>query len=309
MAKRRPIPPFLTLPESAVVMEPTSGWELIVGDQQPVLVADRSAFPSWDSTLRFELRRRFHVDVASMLTALELGDVTCRISMVTRMETGRGLVSEMINDHELDLLEPLFEVIVKPDSMKLSQDLTLICAVALANVEGNPGELSPTTRGARLWQDRWSVKLEGGRTRLPIEVISFSKNLQGYATPNALYQVAVADYPELEFEQAVCVYLNADYPKFVAAVERGEPAVTAMLWDAVVRQLVSFGASSAFADHDSEWPDGSVGAHLRSWMSAMFPGERPSSIFASRIENPGLFEARIQSWAKAGSFWGEGAGS
>lgn len=306
MAKRVPIPPYRTLTDGCVVAKPDSGWELVrrPGGERDV-VADRAMFPSWDSSLYFELRRRFVVSVESILEPLGLERAKCRFRLVTRLETGRGLLSELVDSQDLTAGKDEYEVLVIPDSGKLSRDIALVVSLVLIDATGSLDDLAPVAPGTRLWQQRWSAKLEGGKTRLPIEVMSFSREMRGSAAPRALIQVSVADYPDLEFEQAVCVYLNSDFPSFVAAIERGEPGPTAMLWDAVLRQLIGYGLSSAFMESDREWPEGSIGRCLRSWMRDIFSGEQPSSIASSRLENPGLYEARIQSWVNAGSFWTE----
>src|SRR3546814_320775 len=147
------------------------------------------------------------------------------------------------------------EVELAPDSRWLSKDIRVVCSVVVASTRGDLGTLSPVHPGSRVWTQAWSAKLEGGRARLPIEVVSFGRQLHDLAIPNALLYVSVADDPQLEFEQAVCVYLNSDHPRFVADFERGEGATTALVWGAVVRQVLSAGLSEAFdrsEEHTSE---------------------------------------------------------
>jgi len=303
MAARKPVPPYLTLSEDAVIGEPASGWQLFSTEGEGRLVADRTPFPSWDSSLDFELRRSYYINFGVFSAQLGVESAQCTYRLITRMETGRGRISTVVDDVVIDGENNVVEVSVKPNSGLLSQDLTLLTSVVIMDVDGEVGELAPTVKGARLWQNVWSVRLEGGRARLPMEAVSFSKGSRGHMTAGALYQVQVVDDAALDFEEAVCVYLNSDFPRFVSAVERGDPVVTGMLWDAVVRQLLNFGLSADFLDEQGEWQEGSLGAQFFSWIGAIFPNEQPARIKGFRDENSGLFEARIQSWIKAGAFW------
>ena len=206
----------------------------------------------------------------------------------------------------LDPGEGFVEVQLTPNSQWLSKDIAVVCSVVVASTKGDLGVLSPAQPGSRVWLQTWSAKLEGGRVRLPIEAVSFGKNLRALAIPNALIYVSVADDPALEFEQAVCIYLNSDYPDFVAEFERGESSATAMVWDCVVRQVLSAGLSGAFDSQDEVIPQDSIGVQIESWIKAIFPGEARESLSAMSKHSPGLFEARIQSWIKAGAFWSRG---
>src|SRR5687768_7097243 len=97
MAKRRPIPPFITLPEYGVVAEPATGWEFHREGCPPVVVGDGQLFPSWDSALKFSLRRKLVINPAATIDALGLAGTRCRLGLCTRLDTGRGLYSEVVD--------------------------------------------------------------------------------------------------------------------------------------------------------------------------------------------------------------------
>src|SRR3546814_15083496 len=95
-------------------------------------------------------------------------------------------------------------------------------------------------------------------------------------------------------------------PRFVADFERGEGATTALVWGAVVRQVLSAGLSEAFDDEDEVLSEDTFGAQLAVWIKAIFPGESRRSLGAMRKYSPGLFEGRIQTWVNAAAFsWEE----
>ncbi|MEZ5461918.1 hypothetical protein [Dokdonella sp.] len=290
-------PPYLTLPDSAIALDPIDGWELIREDQEPEVIPDRSALPSWDSSLRFGLRRRFQLKV-SPDEALGLEGREAKFKLVTRLNTARGLGSRIVDERSAIFGDEGFiEILVHPDSRTLAYDIRLTTWLVLESVSGQARvDVAPKVSGSRLWHDSWRAKIEGGRTRLPFELTSFSKSFPGWRMPGALFHVDVADYPDLQFEQAVCVYLNTDYPEFVTAIEKSKPAETAILWDGVVRRIVSVGLGDEFT-RSSEWQDDSLGAQVRTWTTAIFPGYSIKSIAELRLEHPSRFEAMIQSWA------------
>lgn len=307
MAKRIPVPPYLTLPDDAVRCEPAEGWILRSGGKPDQVIPDKELFPSWDGSLKFELHRQFTVATTHFAEALSLQRARAQYELIVRMETARGLFSEVLERVPINAEDEVIDVCVTPDSGRLSKDFALVTSIAIMGADGEVDVLSPSVKGARVWRDMWSSKLEGGKSRLPIEVVSFSRQLPDLRIPNALVHVSVADFPDLDFEEAVCVYLNADHSGFVADVERGRPAATAMLWDTVVRQVVGAGLSAQFLDWDQDLPPESVGAQVASWRSAIFNSETVAAVSALRRESPGVFEARIQSWVNAAAIWSESA--
>lgn len=300
MSARLAVPPFLVLPLDGVEMDPIAGWEMLRDGQGPQVIADRRPLPSWDTELCFALRRRFRIK-AEPDDALRVKGANARFRIVTRLETACGLKSSIVYNQETDFGDEMFaEVLIRPDSRALSFGIALITSVVLGSTDGAPDSLAPKVPGSRVWVDRWTARLEGGRTRLPMELASFKRTFSGWSISNALFHVDIAEYPELDFEQAVCVYLNADYPGFVAAVENGSGPETALLWDGLIRRLISVGLGMEFGESQS-WPDGSLGAQVASWLAMVFHGESREAIAALRAENPSRFEARIQSWARVAS--------
>jgi hypothetical protein len=305
MAKRRPIPPYLTLPDDTLQAEPADGWELLVDGLPDRVVPDRGDFPSWDSSLRFTLRRRFSFDPNEFRGHLLIPSGRASYQFVVRLETAGGLFSQVVFRQKLALEENVVEVEIAPDSRRLSKDIVLACSVVMEKVNGDVDVLSPSKIGSRVWLQNWSAKLEEGRVRLPIEVISFDKQLHDLLISNAMIYVSVADDLALEFEQSVCVYLNSDHPRFVADFERGERTATGVVWDAILRQTLAAGLSASFYDESESFPENSMGAQLESWMASIFPGESKASIAVTRQQDPAVFEGRIQSWVNASAFWEE----
>jgi hypothetical protein len=293
--RRIAIPPYLTLDEDFLVPQPAEGWEFERDGHESQVIGDRGVLPAWDSELRFVLRRRFLLG-GDPNEPLGFGARDAAFRLITRIVTARGLTSTVADDQRLDpARDGPVEILIRPDSRKLSYEIRLLVTLVLYSPGNSAAPLSPRLRGSRLWEDEWAVRIEGGRVRLPFELASFSRTFP--AIGHALFHVEVAEYPELEFEQAVCVYLNSDYPAFITAVEKSLPAETALLWDGVIRRVVAAGLGFAF-ESEAPWPENSIGAQVDAWLSGIFPGQRRTDISRFRVDEPSRFEARIQSWAR-----------
>jgi hypothetical protein len=131
-----------------------------------------------------------------------------------------------------------------------------------------------------------------------MEALKFSEQYRGIALSSALFHVEVAEDPDLDFEQGVCVILNSEFPAFTRAVEEGDASASALLWEGVLRRVLCVGISVDFAFSGSPVP-GSVGAHVSDWLQTAFPGMERDDIRRLRENLPSRFEAIIQSWSRS----------
>lgn len=296
--------PYLVVPEAMVTTTPKSGWEFQREDGVPETIEDNGTLPAWDTELKFTLRRSFDVR-ADVRNAIALND-RAEIRLVTRLETARGLDSRIVDTKTIAAGESLILVEIRPDSRTLASGISLVSALVLVDAANPENPLAPRDSGDRVWESIWTARIEGGRARLPMEPVSFSAALSARGIAHALFHVEVADYPELDFEQAVCVYLNTDFPQFVRAVETSSPGETAILWDGVLRRVLATGLAPHFAS-TGPWPEGSLGAQVDAWISGVFPGATRDVVSRLRIDEPSRFEAQIQSWARIASNMGFGS--
>ncbi|MGY5942531.1 hypothetical protein [Stenotrophomonas forensis] len=301
MRRTRAIPPFITLDQNAVTIYPLQGWELRRSGHDSVVIPDKAAFPPWDSSLGFSLRRVFSVDVEGMVDLLGLGR-GAQLSIVARVETARGMFSTVAKREVLKQGEREVEIVIEPDSSKLSLDVGVLMSVVVDAAGLAPSGLSASIAGSRVWQDSWSSKLEGGRRRLPIEVVSF-RNLGIGKHDRGLIHVQVADALELDFEQAVCVYVNGDYPGFVLALEKGESHAVSYFEETIIRQVISFSLSQEGDFESAVLIADSAAYQVSSWLAAIYSGRTRAEVAAMRIHDPGEFEVLIQSWVDAGRPW------
>ncbi|MEY4599138.1 MAG: hypothetical protein RLZZ445_1935 [Pseudomonadota bacterium] len=306
MAKNDAIRPFLTATLGSVSTDPYSAWQVQVRNET-IPLEDGDMFPSWDSQLKFRLRRVFCLNPSSLAAEAGLIGVKPSFALVIRLVTGNGLTSVIADMRDIPESNEAVEVesSFNPDSSALSQNITLVSCLVLKDFDGSPQELAPDFRGAVLWSERWTVKIEGGRSRLPSETVSFSDYFRNQDCENALLRVVIADDPSLDFNQGVCVYLNADNPAFVASLQKADPGAKAFFNDTVIRQMIAYGLSDSYRESRGGFPDGSIGHQLTVLLRSIFGRETPEMISAIRLDNPGLYEARIQSWAKIHTLWQE----
>lgn len=306
--RRRPVPPYRQLGESGVRLEPADGWELEAHGVVSLL-PDGQPFPDWDSSLAFVLRRRITVS-GNALAQLGVGEQgQLKLQFVVRMLTcGNRQASVPVRQDLPDPMDTTFEVVVRPEPGTLAQDLVLNSSIVVARCAGVADPLVPSVPGSRVWEEQWRTRLEGGKVRLPFEVLDFEATFGGMGMADALFHVDVAEDPELDFEQGVCVSVNSRFETFVSAVSRVDPMATAILWDAVLRRVLTAGVGAGF-DVAGTYPAASLGAQWRRWFGQAFPGETIASAQRMIIEQPSRFEARVQSWSRIASRVAMGLGA
>lgn len=298
--KRLPVPPYRQFRPESVSCEPRNGWEIEA--RETTLVLEHGApFPDWDASLVFALKRRFRLNEAALLELGVVDPSAIRLQLVVRMITAGSLSSSVPIRVDLpqQSTQPV-DVHIFPALGKLSRDLTLETSIVVLEASESMDPLVPSVPGSRVWEDQWRVRLEGGKTRLPFEILDFEDAYRGLGLADALFHVDVAEDPDLDFEQGVRVSINSRFEKFIAAVERLEPVTTALLWDAVLRRVLVAGIGNAF-DPGGQFPESSIGAQWTRWFGQAFPGESIESAQRMLMEQSSRFEARIQSWSRIAS--------
>jgi hypothetical protein len=224
-----------------------------------------------------------------------------KLQFVVRMLTcGNRQASVPVRQDLPDAIDKTFEVTVRPEPGTLGQNLVLNSSIVVAGCVGAADSLVPSVPGSRVWEEQWRTRLEGGKVRLPFEMLDFEVAFAGMGMADALFHVEVADDPELDFEQGVCVSVNSRFETFVSAVARLDPMTTAILWDAVLRRVLAAGVGAGF-DVAGAYPQASVGEQWRRWFGQALPGETIASAQRMIVEQPSRFEARVQSWSRIAS--------
>lgn len=299
MRSRRPVPPHRILRTDDVTLRNAQAWRVSVGDGA-FAIPDRGVVPGWQPGLDVRVSNTLCLgpDVVGRLTASSTARVALAVHASATTAGGMATVASQTAlfipnaagqpEAHLDLLL---------DGAALAGDVRVECSVILRRPTLSGDALSPRTTGSKIWTTDWRARLEGGRARLPIDVVCFSVFFRRNEMAGGLVHVDFATAPELDIEQGITVYLNADYPSFVAQFARREPYATAIVWDAVMRRVLIAGAESGF-DDSAEYPRGSIGAHWQQWMSTAFPGLSAPALLDRHRSNTSEFEVRVQHWTR-----------
>jgi len=288
---KRQVPPYLSLREDDVTADPASGWMLEVAGRHSTVINSGSPIEGVDQLLAFSLARTFTFP-DDLRGRIGLAD-SSRLSLIVRMLTGNGLYSRIIARKEVDT--SVVRVAVTPDRAVLCKVLRIDTQLVLDSPGPSHSELAPRHPGSVVWALRWIARLEGGRSRLPIETVSFSADSRWSSQSRALAHVDVSIDPYVDFEDGICVYLNGDFPLFVEGVARDERAALALLWEAVIRRVIVSFLWSQTGIEDPFGPD-SLGRQAERWCAGAFPGRSMDALKRMALEEPSLFEAHIQDW-------------
>jgi hypothetical protein len=185
----------------------------------------------------------------------------------------------------------------------LSGRLWLELSITLLEPKLGGNILSPSHKGARLWDAHHDILLEGGEaSRFPIELVSFSRTFpeRQFTTAPWFFFWRPGCW-EADFGGSVRLYINEDIPETSERFIRGDaPLLQAILAD-VMTQIIG-----QILDEESgdillaEAEDGSVAAQARNWLGLAFPHQDLDTIRSLRNQQPGQFSAAILAAADPG---------
>lgn len=291
--------PYLTLRPDDIIAMPANGWLVRFSDSDAPAreVLDGVVLESWDYLRPITIFRSFQF-AAETSTHLGVPPDT-RYRLVVLASTGRGLHRRVVHDAEFSIPHQPLAVSAELDGKGLCRDLQLTALLSLAAPVADPPSFAPSDPGARIWEHRVTIALEGGRSRLPIEAVSFRQAFAGHGFEHALYHVEVLPYPELDLEEAVLVYLNADYPGFLDAVQQSEAVAESMLWEAVLQRLLRDALLDDTFFAAPSYTEGSLGANVSRWLRQAFPTMSLTEVTQLLKRDSSRFDATIQSWSLA----------
>lgn len=290
----------VTLPHSVlsaadVVGSPTDGWHLNPeAALESTVLRDGDRLQSWDALAPLRLFRSIAV-ASDWAEKLGLCQETSRLRVVVIGSTGRGIYREVLQQSDIPAEASPLVLDVQPRSDRLLRNLQITTSIVVVSVGADSGPLAPATKGARVWEETIRIHLEGGRARLPMEVVSFRHTPAFRAFANALFHVHVTGDSSTDVEQGLLVHLNADCALFVSNIEAGEEIATAVLWEGVVREVLCELVAQDLID-DERPTSGTLGELATRWSQQAFPGLRPSTLAKLARERPAEFDAVIGSW-------------
>ena len=287
--------PYTVLQPGHVTCSPADGWRLqFDSTTESIILRDRDLLESWDALASIRLFRSVGVPPNS-LECLGLSPHSARLCVVVTVATGRGLLREVVQQVDLPQGCGTVSLEFSPKSDHLLRDLQISTKIVVVEIGEAALPLAPAQKGARVWEDSIRVQLEGGRARLPMEVVSFRDTPAFRPFESALFHVQVSGDSDTEVEQGLLVHLNGDHPTFISRVESGDVIATALLWDGVVREVMREVLAQELVD-DGPSMKGTLGELAWRWASQAFQGQSPAAIVRIANERPSEFDAVIASW-------------
>ena len=296
MMTRRTAFPFLTIPDDVV-----SCTCFLVGDPDAPLYPADSILEHWDYAR--DLRVGLDLVLDTQTVAKKLGIPAEELKLMIRLTAGTG--TGQMPRSRITVAESILEsgstsVRLRGDvaSGYLSGRLLLEATVMLAEPPATPGPLSPTLVGARLWELRTDILLEGGgESRFPIETRSFR-------AWEYMHSKLHQDSPwffhwrpgawNADFSAVTRLYINSDHPGLEDRVVDGDPLTLQAIMADVMSQLIEHGLDTDDAGvFEEDWDQGTLGAQLRNWSELAFPGWTAQTIDSVRCHRPGEFQAAI----------------
>lgn len=264
------------------------------GDELSVVPGD--PIPAWDANRVFTLERTLTLSLEGM-QAMVGADLAGAVDVVVFSATaGRLARQELFRRSLSDEDRQEIAVHVRPDSTRLAQDLELTTGVYVVRPVRAGGPLSPARPGSILWELTEQFRLEGGRARLAMYELPFSRSFPGDGIDMADFHVQLADEPDAPIEQGIAVYVNDERREFMEQLHRPRSEGARRFRESVVRRaLIAAVQTDWFCEPLPERPDALL-ATVRRWTGAVWPGWTPEQVRAHVVSSFSLADAQVESW-------------
>lgn len=289
--------PFLTLPGDSVRLD----W--LIGPCGQPLSAVTDFLHDWDYAQDLEVEVRIETDMAKSALLLRMQQEGLRLRAVLYIGTGPGSMARSISMLDSACLSNETKLGGRVAGGELSGRIRLDVQILLDKVGKSLSPLAPARRGSRLWSAHRDIMLEdGGESRFPIELASFSKmEGEGFAR-SALWHVSWRwDDLDADFGGSVRVYVNSDNATFVERFIAGDPTTLQAILGDVMAQMISVALEMPDVGELDVYEDGSLGRQVRLWIDLAFPGRSLGMIRSQRKARPGTFMSIILACAEMGN--------
>lgn len=283
--------PYLSLLAGDLSPDPDESWLVSVNGGRPECSGD-GLVQSWDASAVLSFSRTFSIR-ADLRSRLCVTSSDGFFELLVAVSSGRG--RSRVALHKFALEEHAHAQVIRfaLDSSLLASDVRIVSTLT---VKGGVGTniLSPVQAGARLWQDEVRLIIEGGRGRLPMEVVSFAKEFPGQGLDSARLHLELSADLSADVEAGIRVYLNASGVEFIRNLQMGSNEETRYLWQSVVRRLLR-----QLADDDrfcEVFDPGSIGWNIVQWSRYCFIGISPREMSDYIKADSSRFEAMVDAW-------------
>jgi hypothetical protein len=288
----RVIAPHRMAPADAVRL---GGWLRMFPDRIQEAVGDH--IDNWDAATPLKLSRSVEVDIPMVRRKCELlpGD---RIAAVAQWHSLRTALRGTGKSVVLSAAESEVEVEIDvPEGLSGGTlNLRTFLILDAASESGRP-PFAAGKAGAILWQDRFSVALEGTGPRFPTEVRKFDSPLSAAGwmldwRPSS---------PEVQFMGSVRLLLNEHQKAVVGAAtaanrDLGQKLIVSAINVDVARSLLGgMLRNPDFVNAPAAFEKGTVGQVVGDLIASTFPGENLDTVRMQLENEPESFAARVQS--------------
>lgn len=291
--------PFLTLSDEAVTLD-----EWSIGEPDQPRFPMEEIHENWDYEKDLEISVVMAVDFGMAERELALVGKTLELTAVLMVGTGAGTVCRSVHRACAVLLNRSnnrTRLIARLSGHQLSSQLHLDARILFERSATADSPLAPSIKGSKLWaQDRRVLLEDGGGSRFPIELTSFSETFQGRAEQNAPWYVHW-DPSNLhaDFGGNVRLYINADNAEITERFVAGDRLLLQAIVSDVMIQMIIAGLDNE-EEGLSSYEEGSIGQQVRVWIEEAFRGHTVESVRVLRRNIPGRFHASILAIAELG---------
>lgn len=292
--------PFLALSNEVVDF---SGWT--IGAPNEPLSPASDILENWDYEQDIQVAARVEIDFMAAAKLLEIDPSILRLAVVMAAGTGAGTMPRRLDRLQTAIIDAnntsvAVDVVVL--SRTLSGQLQLNLLILLESPIGTGGALSPKQRGARLWQNQKNILLEdGGDSRFPIELASFSESFKGRPEQYAPWLVEWNPTTlDADFSGNLRLYINSDNELITERFVEGDSLTLQAMVADVMTQMIETALASDDEAELTQYEEGSIGYQARVWMEMAFSGQSRDTIRQMRTYKPGKFKASILAIADFG---------
>lgn len=285
--------PFLVLSDETVRF---SGW--MIGPPDEPLAPASDILENWDYEQDIQVNTHIEIDFSEAAKELGINSADLKIAAVLAAGTGSGALPRRIDrlsTKTINAESSLVTFNVTIPGKTLSGQLQLILRLVLESPIEAGNALSPKQRGARLWQTQKNILIEdGGDSRFPIELASFSESFKGRQEQYAPWIVEWNPTTlDADFSGNVRLYINSDNKRITKRFVEGDPLTLQAMVSDVITQIIETALENENETELTQYEEGSIGYQARVWIEMSFPGQSLDNIRQMRSYKPGKFRASI----------------
>lgn len=292
--------PFLVLPDEVIDF---SGW--MIGPPGEPLSPATEILENWDYEQDIQVNIHVQVDFPEAAKLLGIDSADLKLAIVLLAGTGSGSLPRRVDrlaTEVIDANNPAATLETVIPGRTLSGQLQLSLRIVLDSPIDCGNSLSPKQRGSRLWQIQKHILIEdGGDSRFPIELTSFSESFKGRPEQHAPWLVEWNPTTlDADFSGNVRLYVNSDNELVTARFIEGDPLTLQAMVADVMTQIIESALEAEDEEELTRYCEGSIGYQAKAWMDMSFPGKSLDSIGQMHTYSPGKFRALILATADFG---------